>query len=143
MKSRRGVLASFIAFGVSAVFSKKSEASFETRKASELSNEEIAAAWDDPVSRNRLSEEQWAALPSNPAGKIKSGEFGGNIEMASGNNCSGNNCSGNNCSGNNCSGNNCSGNNCSGNACSGNNCSGNNCSGNNCSGNNCSAGYYC
>ena len=93
----------------------------------ELSPEDVVKAWEDPSFRSRLSEAQWAALPPNPAGEIKSGEFNGNIELASGNNCSGNNCSGNSCSGNNCSGNNCSGNNCSGNNCSGNNCSGNNC----------------
>lgn len=104
----------------------------------QLSPKEIARAWQDPSFRNRLTRDQWDALPPNPAGQIKSGEFNGSFQMASGNDCSGNNCSGNNCSGDNCSGNNCSGNNCSGNSCSGNNCSGNNCSGNNCSGNNCS-----
>ena len=97
-----------------------------------LSPEEIVKAWEDPSFRNSLSQQQWDALPPNPAGDIRSGEFKGNIQLASGNNCSGNNCSGNNCSGNGCSGNNCSGNNCSGNSCSGNNCSGNSCSGNNC-----------
>ena len=103
-----------------------------------LTPEEIVKAWQDPSFRNRLSKEQWDALPPNPAGEVRSGQFKGDLQMASGNNCSGNNCSGNNCSGNNCSGNSCSGNNCSGNNCSGNNCSGNNCSGNSCSGNNCS-----
>jgi mersacidin/lichenicidin family type 2 lantibiotic len=103
-----------------------------------LSAEEIVKAWQDPSFRNSLSKEQWDALPPNPAGEVRSGQFKGDLQMASGNNCSGNNCSGNNCSGNNCSGNSCSGNNCSGNNCSGNGCSGNNCSGNNCSGNNCS-----
>ena len=113
----------------------------KARAKTELSPDDIVKAWEDPSFRSRLSEAQWDALPSNPAGEIKGGEFNGNIELAdhhnSGNSCSGNNCSGNNCSGNNCSGNNCSGNNCSGNNCSGNSCSGNNCSGNNCSGNNC------
>ena len=68
----------------------------------ELSPEDVVKAWEDPSFRSRLSEAQWAALPPNPAGEIKSGEFNGNIELASGNNCSGNNCSGNRCSGNNC-----------------------------------------
>ena len=103
-----------------------------------LTPEEIVKAWQDPSFRNNLSKEQWDLLPPNPAGEVRSGQFKGDLQMASGNNCSGNNCSGNNCSGNNCSGNSCSGNNCSGNNCSGNNCSGNNCSGNNCSGNSCS-----
>ena len=103
----------------------------------QLSPEEIVKAWEDPTFRNSLSKSQWDALPPNPAGEIKNGQFKGDWLMASGNNCSGNNCSGNNCSGNNCSGNSCSGNNCSGNNCSGNNCSGNNCSGNSCSGNRC------
>jgi mersacidin/lichenicidin family type 2 lantibiotic len=96
-----------------------------------LSPEDVVRAWEDPSYRNSLSEAQWDALPPNPAGETKSGEFKGDLAN-SGNNCSGNNCSGNNCSGNNCSGNNCSGDNCSGNNCSGDNCSGNNCSGNNC-----------
>jgi len=104
----------------------------------QLSPLEIVKAWEDPSFRNSLSKAQWDALPPNPAGEIRGGEFNGDLQMvASGDNCSGNNCSGNNCSGNNCSGNNCSGNSCSGNNCSGNNCSGNNCSGNNCSGYNC------
>ena len=103
----------------------------------QLTSDQIIRAWQDPVFRGSLTKEQWEALPPNPAGDLRSGEFKGNLQMASGNNCSGNNCSGNNCSGNNCSGNNCSGNNCSGNNCSGNNCSGNRCSGNNCSGNRC------
>jgi mersacidin/lichenicidin family type 2 lantibiotic len=104
----------------------------------QLTPDEIIKAWTNPEYRNNLTEEQWESLPKNPAGDITSGEFQGDFQIASGNNCSGNNCSGNNCSGNNCSGNNCSGDNCSGN-----NCSGNNCSGNNCSGNNCSQGNYC
>ena len=98
-----------------------------------LDDETVVKAWQDPAFRASLSEEQWDALPSNPAGEIQSGPFKGGLEVASGNSCSGNSCSGNSCSGNNCSGNNCSGNNCSGNNCSGNNCSGNNCSGNSCS----------
>ena len=102
-----------------------------------LSPEDIAKAWENPEFRESLTEAQWESLPQNPAGDLNSGEFSGNLQMASGNSCSGNNCSGNNCSGDNCSGNNCSGDNCSGNNCSGNNCSGNNCSGNNCSGYNC------
>lgn len=122
-------LAGLIGFGV---------ASTKIQAKIQLSSDEIARAWQDPSYRNSLSKEQWDSLPANPAGNVKSGEFKGDIQLASGNNCSGNNCSGNNCSGNNCSGNACSGNNCSGNGCSGNNCSGNNCSGNNCSGNNCS-----
>lgn len=77
-----------------------------------LSPEEIVKAWQDPSFRESLSNKQWEALPPNPAGEIRGGEFKGNVQLASGNNCSGNNCSGNNCSGNNCSGNNCSGNNC-------------------------------
>ena len=88
----------------------------------QLTPEEIVKAWEDPVFRNSLTKDQWDALPPNPAGEIRSGEFKGNLQIASGNNCSGNNCSGNSCSGNNCSGNNCSGNNCSGNSCSGNKC---------------------
>jgi mersacidin/lichenicidin family type 2 lantibiotic len=105
----------------------------KARAKTELSPEDIVKAWEDPSFRSRLSQSQWDALPPNPAGEIKSGEFNGNLELAaSGNACSGNNCSGDNCSGNNCSGNNCSGDNCSGNNCSGDNCSGNNCSGNNC-----------
>lgn len=103
-----------------------------------LSPRDIARAWRDPAYRKTLSQAQWDSLPTNPAGELRSGEFGGTFQLASGNNCSGNNCSGNGCSGNNCSGNGCSGNNCSGNNCSGNGCSGNNCSGNNCSGNSCS-----
>ena len=105
--------------------------------AAQLSPDQIARAWQDPDFRRSLTQEQWEALPPNPAGEIRRGEFKGDLQMASGNFCSGNNCSGNNCSGNNCSGNNCSGNSCSGNNCSGNNCSGNNCSGNNCSGRSC------
>lgn len=104
----------------------------------QLTPDQIVKAWQDPNFKKSLSKDQWDALPENPAGKVTSGEFKGDMQLASGNNCSGNNCSGNNCSGNSCSGNNCSGNGCSGNNCSGNNCSGNNCSGNNCSGNNCS-----
>ena len=69
-----------------------------------LTPEEIVKAWQDPSFRNRLSKEQWDALPPNPAGEVRSGQFKGDLQMASGNNCSGNNCSGNNCSGNNCSG---------------------------------------
>ena len=86
---------------------------------SQLSPIEIAKAWQEPSFRNGLSKAQWEALPPNPAGEIRGGEFNGNLQTAqsSGNNCSGNNCSGNSCSGNNCSGNNCSGNNCSGNRC--------------------------
>ena len=120
-------LASLVGLGVAA-----------SKVNAKLSTEEIVRAWQDPAFRNSLSKEQWEALPANPAGMVKSGEFKGDFQLASGNNCSGNNCSGNNCSGNNCSGNSCSGNGCSGNNCSGNNCSGNNCSGNNCSGNSCS-----
>ena len=84
-----------------------------------LDDETVVKAWQDPAFRASLSEEQWDALPSNPAGEIQSGQFKGGLEVASGNSCSGNSCSGNSCSGNNCSGNNCSGNNCSGNNCSG------------------------
>ena len=97
-----------------------------------LSTEDVVKAWEDPSYRKHLTEAQWEALPPNPAGEIKSGEFKTNLAQSSGDYCSGNSCSGNNCSGNNCSGDNCSGNNCSGDNCSGNNCSGNNCSGNNC-----------
>ena len=118
---------SFLSIKANAIASKKDL----------LSPEDIAKAWEDPKFRNSLTEAQWSSLPQNPAGELNNGEFSGNLQIASGNNCSGNNCSGNNCSGNNCSGNNCSGNSCSGNNCSGNNCSGNNCSGNNCSGYNC------
>jgi mersacidin/lichenicidin family type 2 lantibiotic len=103
----------------------------------QLSPEEIVKAWQDPSFRNSLSKKQWEALPPNPAGEIRSGEFKGNVQLASGNSCSGNSCSGNSCSGNSCSGSSCSGNSCSGNSCSGNSCSGNSCSGNSCSGNRC------
>lgn len=104
-------------------------------ESAKLSQEQIARAWEDPSFRAQLTEAQWNELPENPAGKLSSSQFSGDLHAQ----VSWNACSGNNCSGNNCSGNNCSGNNCSGNSCSGNNCSGNNCSGNNCSGNNCSA----
>ena len=114
-----------------------------TNAKTQLSTEDVIRAWEDTKFRSSLTEEQWNALPQNPAGQLRTGEFQGDLQLASGNNCSGNSCSGNNCSGNNCSGNNCSGNNCSGNSCSCNNCSGNNCSGNNCSGNNCSMGFRC
>ena len=73
----------------------------------QLSPEDIVKAWQDPTFRNSLSKKQWEALPPNPAGEVRSGEFKGNIQVASGNDCSGNNCSGNNCSGNSCSGNRC------------------------------------
>jgi len=108
----------------------------------ELSKEEIVKAWEDPAFRKSLSAEQWEAMPFNPAGEIKAGQFDGNMMMASGNGCSGNGCSGNGCSGNGCSGNGCSGNGCSGNGCSGNGCSGNGCSGNGCSGNSCGSAPY-
>ena len=45
----------------------------------QLSPDEIAKAWQDPSFRNSLSKEQWDALPSNPAGKVTSGEFKGDI----------------------------------------------------------------
>lgn len=122
-------LAGLIGFGV---------ASTKIHAKIQLSSDEIARAWQDPSYRNSLSKEQWSALPSNPAGNVTSGEFKGDMLLASGNSCSGNSCSGNSCSGNSCSGNSCSGNSCSGNSCSGNSCSGNSCSGNSCSGNSCS-----
>ena len=77
-----------------------------------LSDKEIIKAWEDPSFRKSLSDEQWEAMPFNPAGEVKAGQFEGNMMMASGNNCSGNGCSGNGCSGNGCSGNSCSGNYC-------------------------------
>ena len=95
---------SFLSIKANAIASKKDL----------LSPEDIAKAWEDPKFRNSLTEAQWSSLPQNPAGELNNGEFSGNLQIASGNNCSGNNCSGNNCSGNSCSGNNCSGNNCSG-----------------------------
>ena len=115
-KSRRNFLTKMLGFlGVSSLVAKTST----------LSAEEIVKAWEDPEFRNNLTDDQWNALPDNPAGEVEYSQFKGSITgQISGNNCSGNNCSGNNCSGNNCSGNNCSGNNCSGNNCSGNNCGG-------------------
>ena len=112
-----------------------------TAKVSDLSAEELAVkVWENPALKDELTDEQWNALPKNPAGDRTYSEFSGSLTtQISGNSCSGNGCSGNNCSGNGCSGNNCSGNNCSGNGCSGNNCSGNGCSGNNCSGATCSS----
>ena len=73
----------------------------------QLSPDEIAKAWEDPTFRNSLSKEQWNALPTNPAGNVTTGEFKGDMQLASGNSCSGNSCSGNSCSGNSCSGNRC------------------------------------
>ena len=132
--SRRGFFGTLAAFfGVTALAANRND---------ELSPKELVRAWEDPEFRNSLTEAQWKQLPPNPAGKMESNGYSGNLYAQSADACSGNNCSGNNCSGNNCSGNNCSGNNCSGNNCSGNNCSGNSCSGNNCSGRSCSA-YPC
>ncbi len=58
----------------------------------QLSPDEIAKAWEDPKFRNSLSKEQWDALPTNPAGNVTTGEFKGDMQLASGNSCSGNRC---------------------------------------------------
>lgn len=102
MKTRRQVLGWLSGLIGLSIASAKAHSSVQ------LSREDIARAWEDPEFRSKLTEEQWNALPPNPAGEISSGEHRGNFHIASGNFCSGNNCSGNNCSGNNCSGNNCS-----------------------------------
>ena len=97
-ESRRGFLAKLITFlGVSFA-----------ANAAKLSPQEIVKAWEDPEFRNTLTEDQWNEVPSNPAGRMESSQFSGNVTVAqSGNGCSGNGCSGNGCSGNGCSGNNC------------------------------------
>ena len=98
-------------------------------KAQGLSPEQVVKAWEDTTYRDKLTDEQWNALPSNPAGKRSYSEFEGNITgQISGNGCSGNGCSGNGCSGNGCSGNGCSGNSCSGATCSSSPCSSYQCS---------------
>jgi mersacidin/lichenicidin family type 2 lantibiotic len=101
MEDRRKLfsrLAGLIGLGLA---SSKSNAKIQ------LSTDDIVRAWQDPSFRNALTKEQWEALPSNPAGEVRSGELRGDLQVASGNSCSGNSCSGNSCSGNSCSGNRC------------------------------------